>query len=223
MSSLQGYYGLTSLNSKGAAEGMEMAVYKTSRGQYTEDNLLSNASPFYATPPGQKSRSLGNGLSHENGEAVEEALVAEAGDSESERSNDKSVRRRQKSDIDPASRTSESLLKEECSGGFAGITGKGLALRPKTLSRASLATDTDSGRLNPIPMAESFMADIFSGVRKSSSTSNLQDSENSSSIWPTTKWTLKPDLQALSTAAITRPIFDGLPKPITGRRKAALD
>ncbi|PKI36685.1 hypothetical protein CRG98_042915 [Punica granatum] len=66
----------------------------------------------------------------------------------------------------------------------------------------------------------------LSSVRKSSSTSNLQDQETSSlsSIWPTPRWSMKPDLQSLSTAAITRPIFDGLPKPLTTRRnKAALD
>ncbi|KAJ8625224.1 hypothetical protein MRB53_033754 [Persea americana] len=225
MSSLQGYYGLTSSNNKGAAEGMEMTIYRGSRGRHTEDNLHSKPSPFHLPPPGWKSRSLANGLHHENGESVEEAVVAEAGDSEAERSNEKSVRRRQKADIDPAARTSELPLKKEelSSGGFSGITGKGLALRPKTMSRASLATDADSGRPNPVPMAECFTSDMFSGVRKSSSTSNLQDSDNGSSIWPTSKWTLKPDLQALSTAAITRPIFDGLPKPISGRRKAAMD
>ncbi|KAE9445270.1 hypothetical protein C3L33_22832, partial [Rhododendron williamsianum] len=70
--------------------------------------------------------------------------------------------------------------------------------------------------------------DSLNLVRKSSSTSSLQDQENglssSSSIWAPPKWNLKSDLQALSTAAITRPIFDGLPKPMTGRRnKAALD
>ncbi|TKY64146.1 hypothetical protein E2542_SST14036 [Spatholobus suberectus] len=65
----------------------------------------------------------------------------------------------------------------------------------------------------------------FSGVRKSPRTC-LQDQDNSdsSSIWPTSMWSLKPDLQAFSTATIGKPIFDGLPKPITGRRnKAALD
>ena len=51
-----------------------------------------------------------------------------------------------------------------------------------------------------------------------------QDTSGSSSIWPTSMWSLKPDLQALSSAAIGKPIFDGLPKPITGRKnKAALD
>ncbi|KAF6146578.1 hypothetical protein GIB67_008864 [Kingdonia uniflora] len=93
----------------------------------------------------------------------------------------------------------------------------------------SLTSDTDSGWSNSIPLGilDSVMADGFSKVRKSSSTSNLQDQENndsSSSIWPTSKWSLKPELQALSASSLTRPIFDGLPKPITGRRnKAALD
>ncbi|KAL2557628.1 uncharacterized protein Fot_02367 [Forsythia ovata] len=61
----------------------------------------------------------------------------------------------------------------------------------------------------------------FAAVRKSSSTSSLQDSDNctSSSVRPVPKWSLKPDFQALSTAAI----FEGLPKPMGRKNKAALD
>ncbi|OVA05745.1 Peptidoglycan-binding lysin domain [Macleaya cordata] len=114
-------------------------------------------------------------------------------------------------------------------GGFSAVTGRGLALRPKSVSRNLMAADSDISWLNPIPvgLGDSLMTDGFVAVRKSSSTSNLQDQDNngSASIWPTTRWSLKPDLQALSSAtAITRPIFDGLPKPVNGRRnKAALD
>ncbi|PQQ07962.1 Peptidoglycan-binding lysin domain [Prunus yedoensis var. nudiflora] len=105
--------------------------------------------------------------------------------------------------------------------------GQCLALRPKAANRTALGTDVEAGGMNPIPvgLGDSFITDGLSGVRKSSSTSNLQDHDSSSSafIWSTSKWSLKPDLQAFSTAAIRKPIFDGLPKPITGRRKAALD
>ncbi|KAG8382598.1 hypothetical protein BUALT_Bualt05G0094200 [Buddleja alternifolia] len=125
------------------------------------------------------------------------------------------------SDSDSSSNhTPEKLLKEENSSGSAisAITGKGLALRPKSASRnVSGGIESD--------LADSFVMDGVNGVRKSSSTSSLQDSDNGMllSIWPTSKWSLKPDFQALSTAAITRPIFDGLPKPMSRRNKAALD
>ncbi|KAH0990770.1 hypothetical protein GBA52_002253 [Prunus armeniaca] len=112
------------------------------------------------------------------------------------------------------------------SAGFSAFTGQCLALRPKAANRTALGTDVEAGGLNPIPvgLGDSFITDGLSGVRKSSSTSNLQDHDSSSSasIWSTSKWSLKPDLQVFSTAAIRKPIFDGLPKP-TGRRKAALD
>lgn len=222
MSSLQGYYGLAPLNNnKGAAEGTEMAVYKINRAQYLEDKTPSKPSPFSDSRTSRhiRSRSLTNGFLPENGEP-DGVVVADAEDSDVERSNEKSFWRRLKVDVDPASEITELLLKKDSSGGVSGITGKGLALRPKSVSRATQVADGDSGRINLIPMAESLAVDNLFGVRRSNSTSNLQDSENGR---PTSKWNLKPDLQALSTAAITRPIFDGLPKPIAGRRKAALD
>ncbi|RAL39999.1 hypothetical protein DM860_008139 [Cuscuta australis] len=119
-------------------------------------------------------------------------------------------------------------------GGFTGITpSKGLALRPNPASRTASLANGESSMINPIPfvLGDSPIADNsnLDRVRKSSSASNLQDSDSSSSsstlasLWPTSKWSLT-DFQALSTSAITRSIFDGLPKPISGRRnKAALD
>ncbi|XP_058090301.1 uncharacterized protein LOC131236842 [Magnolia sinica] len=226
MCSLQGYYGLTPSSNRGAPDGTEMAVYKTHTGFYPEDELQPKTSTTSAQPPGhRKSRSIVNGHLLENGEMAGDVQFAEAGDSDADRSNDKAVRRRQKADVDPTTRTPELLLKEDSSGGFSGITGKRLALRPKSASRTSLAADAESGRPSPIPLGDSLVANGHASVRKSSSTSSLQDSsENSSSIWPTAKWNLKPDLQALSAAAIARPIFDGFSKPITSWiNKAARD
>ncbi|PQP98333.1 uncharacterized protein Pyn_18069 [Prunus yedoensis var. nudiflora] len=84
-----------------------------------------------------------------------------------------------------------------------------LGLRPKAANRTALGTDVEAGGMNPIPvgLGDSFITDGLSGVRKSSSTSNLQDHDSSSSafIWSTSKWSLKPDLQAFSTAAIRKP------------------
>ncbi|XP_077231401.1 peptidoglycan-binding LysM domain-containing protein [Tasmannia lanceolata] len=180
MCSLQGFYGLTPQKNKGAAEGTEMAVYKTGGALYLEDADM---------PPSRhhKTRSLVNGFLQENGDLSEDC------------------------------HTPELLLKEDSGNTFSGLTGKGLALRPKSSSRTALVMDTDSGRLNPIPMGDS-ISDSLASVRKSSSTSNLLDPESGPSIWPTSRWTTKLD------PTITRPIYDGLPKPITGRRnKAALD
>ncbi|PKA48092.1 hypothetical protein AXF42_Ash015855 [Apostasia shenzhenica] len=90
--------------------------------------------------------------------------------------------------------------------------GKGLALRPKSGSRM----DVDAGSQNTTKDGDSIV-DVLVSVRRSSSTSNLIESANSPSIWSPSMWSLKPD-------AIARPIFDGLPKPVTARRyKAALD
>lgn len=210
MSSLQGYYGLKPpIDEKTLAEGFEMAVYRKA-----EDGGFSRQSLSPTNPPlslHRKSRSVANGLNGDESES------------------DKLVRRMQKYEADfSCTRTPEMMLKEDNSnsgGGFSAITGKGLALRPKAAGRTSsdAAAAEAGGGFNPIPMR---MADeSFGGVRKSSSTSSLQDQDNNGlSIWSASKWNLKADPHARSAGAITRPIFDALPKPITGRRnKAALD
>ncbi|KAG1362805.1 F-box protein [Cocos nucifera] len=211
MSSLQGYYGLTRPKSAPRPKGTEVAACKTGRSLCLENKQLPGESPI--SDPldswNRRSRSVANGFSLEDGEVVEDNIVAaEAVDnSEAERS----IRRRQKSDALPSQQMPELLL-EDGSGGFAGRTAKGLALRPKSGSR----TDMDMGRRNGVSFGDS-MAGGFSTVHKSSSTSNLQDADESSSIWSTSKWTLKPEVLA-------RPLFDGLPKPTAARRnKAARD
>ncbi|KAH7529394.1 hypothetical protein FEM48_Zijuj05G0179600 [Ziziphus jujuba var. spinosa] len=229
MSTLQKYYGLRSSYPRGAAEGTEteMAVYNAVGSEFLDDRLLPKASPFPdLVDHHRKSAKFNNGFMPENGAAADYLILSEAGDGESEKSDEKSMRRRSKAEVDFVGGTPERTLKGENSvgsGGFSGSAGK----RPKSASRSVLQSDTESAWLNPIPvgLGDSFIADGTVSVRKSSSTSSLKDQENSnsSSVWPTSRWSLKSDLQALSTAAITIPIFDGLPKPITGRRKAALD
>ncbi|KAJ4961240.1 hypothetical protein NE237_021150 [Protea cynaroides] len=227
MSTLQGYYGHKHSSNSGIAE-TEMANCKTDRARHLEDELPKTL-PFSEPSPGlhRKSRSLVFGFLPDNGEPFD-VPVMEAGDLEADRSNDKSVRRRQKAENDTTSRTREMLIKEDTTAGsgFSTTAGRGLALRPKSSSRTNLAADVESGWLNPVPvgLGDSVITNGFSGVRKSSSTSSLQDQEsNNSSNWSTSKWSLT-DLQAFSAAAITRPIFDGLPKPISGRKnKAARD
>ncbi|XP_022725682.1 uncharacterized protein LOC111282041 [Durio zibethinus] len=233
MSSLQGYYGLKPTEGKKISEGFEMSVYRKGEAHYLEDGTFLK--PSSASNPSlklhQKCRSVANGFLDENGEVVAEIMSAgEAREGEPDKSNEKLIRRRQKSEADFTAHTPERLLKEDnaSGGGFSTITAKGLALRSKAASRTNSGADAEVSGFNPTPsvLGDDCMVDGFSVVRKSSSTSSLQDqdSSNLSSLWPATKWSLKPDLQTLSTVGITRPIFDGLPKPMSGRKnKAALD
>lgn len=94
--------------------------------------------------------------------------------------------------------------------------GKGLPLRPKSGGRADTVNRSCQNFINN---RDPSMDDALLAVRKSSSTSNLTDSEScSSSIWPTSMWGLRADVLA-------RPLLDGLQMPISARRsnKAALD
>ncbi|GAV60996.1 hypothetical protein CFOL_v3_04524 [Cephalotus follicularis] len=227
MSSLQGYYGLKPNDQRNTSEGLEMAVYRKGCARYLEDGPFVDTSPT-SNPPlsrHRKSRSVTNGFVDENGDPAANLLTEEAREGDSE----KLLRRRQKSAADFTSCTPEMLLKKDNSNGsgFSAITGKGLALRNKAVSRIAFAADSEEGGLNPIPigLGDSHVVDGSSAVRKSSSTSSLQDQEASgSSLRQSSKRSLKPDLQVLSSAAVTRPIFDGLPKPLTGwRNKAAMD
>ncbi|KAK2972742.1 hypothetical protein RJ640_019390 [Escallonia rubra] len=229
MSNLQGYYGLKPADQKTVPEGFEMAVYQKGGAHYLEDEEFAKPLP-HSNPPlshHRKSKSVANGFLPENGEVANDASGAETRNGDSSKWYIKYLRRRQKSEVDFNSRTPEKMIEDNSGGGgFSAASGSGLALRPKAASR-TVSVDAEAGWQTPIPtgLGDSFVVDSSSGVRKSSSTSSLQDSESStsSSIWPTSKWSLKSDL-GLSTAAITRPIFDGLPKPITSRRnKAALD
>lgn len=228
MNSLQGYYGLKPPDDKAAPEGCEMAVYRKEGSRYLEDGPFGKPSPQMNPPLSlhRKSKSVANGFKLENGDFAN-GVSAGAGEGDSDNWISNLVRRRQKSEADFSSRTPETLLKEDTtSGGFSTIAGKGLALRPKAANRTFSGADGEGGSQNSMLTAvgEFSLIDSLSGVKKSSSTSSLQDSDNSSSIWPTVNWSLKPDLQVLSTAAITRPIFDGLPKPTTSRKnKTAVD
>lgn len=202
MSTLQTFYGLKSSNPRGTSEETELAVYRSASVGQLRDDWLPKAS------------------------------LADMGDGVGDKSDEKPVRRRQKSEVDTGAGTPERLLKEDNGGsnGFSS-TGKGLPTRAKSASRAVLFAETESGWLDSIPsipkgLGESIVTEVISGVRKSFSASCLkeQDKNNLATVWPTGKWNLKSDLQALSNAAIANPIFNGLAIPIAGlRSKAALD
>uniref|UniRef100_A0A2P2MZM3 LysM domain-containing protein n=1 Tax=Rhizophora mucronata TaxID=61149 RepID=A0A2P2MZM3_RHIMU len=232
MSSLQGYYGLTPTRQTNPYEGLEMAPFQKGDPPFVEDSQYLKPSPVSQSPLShhRKSRSL-VGFPNEDNRLIHNMHITEPRESDNEKYSDKFLRRRLKSEADFNSHSPELLMRNDDNSRDASlaITGKGLALRSKATSRNTLPlTDSGAGGLASIPIApgDSLVADNgFSGVRKSSSTSSLQDQDgNSSSLWPTSKWSLAPDLQALTAATIARPIFDGLPKPLTGRRnKAALD
>jgi len=189
MSLLQGYYGLTPPPKRDPThESTEMAVY----GKGKSVSLVDE--PWSAdTSNPNRSPTIGsvvNGESEENGD-IEMA-----------------VRRRQKAD-------GELLPREENGSALLSRAGKGLALRPKAGSR----TDMNKSHQNLIAMSEHSFDDGLQTVKKSSSTPEFQEPEsnNSSSIWSASKWSLKPE-------GFTLPLFDSIPKPISAwKNKAARD
>ncbi|CAN4090292.1 unnamed protein product [Withania somnifera] len=202
-----------------ASEGFEMAVYRKGVSHYLDYGPFVKATPHSSQPLGlhRKCRSVANDMSQNGVGSTENG---------SDRMFMKLARRRQKSEADFSSCNPEVLLKEDNSSGsgFSAAAGKGLALRPKAASRTLSRPDAEASSISPIPMLlnDSILNDSAS-VRKSSSTSSLQqesDSGTLSSLWTTSKWNLKPDFQAISTAAITKPIFDSLQKPIGSRKSS---
>ncbi|XP_047960876.1 uncharacterized protein LOC125205793 isoform X2 [Salvia hispanica] len=220
MNILRGYYGLRQPDEKASSEGLE----RNGRANYLEDGSFYTHSKHPLSHQ-RKSRSVANNLMYANGGLHNSLLSPESEDNCTNKWIEKLLGRRQKSETELASCPPEKLLKEESSSN-SGISSGGLALRSKAATRAfSGEIDADSGGLNPISLnlGESPQTDSVTVVRKSSSTSSLMDTDISalSSLWATSKWSLKPDFQALSSAAL--PIFDGLPKPMSRKNKAALD
>ncbi|KAE9588305.1 putative LysM domain-containing protein [Lupinus albus] len=228
MTILQKYYGLRSLKSTDTFEGTEMAAYTSVSSDHSSDEWLPKASPIldFQSDNYPKSTNLVYDLLTGNNEVPEYVPLSEIGDVGGEKSDEKSVRRRQKAEVDGGDGSPERILKEGNSSGSSNgfsSTGKPLSGRTKSASRAVLFPESESGWLDSIAvgLGESILTNGFSGVRKSSSAMSLREQErnNSATVWPP-RWSLKPDLQA----AISKPIFDGLPIPITARRgKTALD
>lgn len=219
MHSLQGYYHLNSPDEENGPKGCETAVYQRGGSHYPEDGPFDNPSSCMTSSLSihKKSNSIANGFKQENG-VLNGVSVPES---------DNLARRRPKSETDFTSCAPEKLLKEDPNNnGFSVLAGKGLALRPKAATRTVSGADLETVAQDCVSTAvgDFSLLNSLTGVKKSYSTPSLQDSDNSSSIWPIVNWSLKQEFQALSTAAVARPIFDGLPKPVTGRRnKTAVD
>ncbi|XP_042065986.1 uncharacterized protein LOC121809431 [Salvia splendens] len=220
MNSLRGYYGLRQPDEKASSGGLD----PNGGAKYLEDGSFYTPSKHPLSHQ-RKSRSVANNLMYANGGLHDPLLSPESEDSGTNKWIEKLLGRRQMSETGLTSCPPEKLLKEESSSS-SGISSGGLALRSKAASRAfSGGVDAELGGMTPIPLdlGESPQTDPVNGVRKSSSTSSLMDTDISalSLLWPTSTWSLKPDFQALSSAAM--PIFDGLPKPMSRKNKAALD
>lgn len=197
MNMLQNYYGLM-INHGQAVEGTEMVLYRTEKSHSPGNGSLDKPSPIFDShqPRGHRHGNIANNLLLENVATAEE-----------------SAWRRQKAELDSVGATPKKLLRQENgSSGFTAITGKGLAQRPKSGSRTNLVIDPETGLFSSVQVGtgDSTTADGFTGVNKSPSTPALQYHDANNSGWPTSKWHLKSDLQALSSAAIARPLFDGL-------------
>ncbi|AES76360.1 putative LysM domain-containing protein [Medicago truncatula] len=215
MTILQKYYGLDSSNSRDTSGETELAMYTSSTSDHSRDDWLPKPSPI--PNHHSKSTNLPFDLLTGNDEVSDYMCFTDISDGGGDRSDEKSVRRRQKADVDNGGTTPERLFKEgNNSNGSNGSSsnGKTFSMRPKSASRASLFPESsDSGWLDSISvgLGDSIFVDGLSGVRKSSSASSLREQEkynSAATAWPT----------------ISKPIFDGLPIPITGRRsKTALD
>ncbi|XP_022991487.1 uncharacterized protein LOC111488087 isoform X2 [Cucurbita maxima] len=181
----------------------------------------------------RKSRSFADGFHFENVEFTD-IISAPYGAIDSTKGSEKLVRRRQKSMADFSIAADSVLNKTYISNGESfSMTTKNLDVRLDRGSRINATSNgvTEVSKLTPILTDDvgggSFMGSsngMMIGGRRSSSTCNLQDTEkgnSSSSMW-STSWSLKTDLQALSTAMVTKSIFDGLPRSTT-RYKASMD
>ncbi|KAJ9553953.1 hypothetical protein OSB04_017998 [Centaurea solstitialis] len=234
MDALRNYYGLKPKNQNGIGERSRMDGHQKG-GPFSSEYGPKPSSQSSCPPHGlhRKCRSLAHELSETN---INGDLLAANGKQPEPDSWYDTLIRRRRSEFDLKNHTPEMMLKpadtSNNSSAFSAAAGKGLALRPKAANRTSDAEVAQTAAI-PVKLGESVVIESNGGVKKSSSTPSFYDvyssnnssncTTTSSSIWPTSMLNLTADLQA-STAAITRPIFDGLPKPMSGRKnKAAID
>ncbi|XP_076952714.1 uncharacterized protein LOC143626535 [Bidens hawaiensis] len=226
MNALRDYYGLKPTSQNGTNGRLGPNPYQKA-GSFNIEN--GSKPPQSSHPPlglHRKCKSLANGLS-ENGDASN-GPVSNGKKPDSSTWYDKLMRRRL-SEVDLQTHTPEMLLKPDTTNtasAFSAAAGKGLALRPKAASKTVSDSDSDASGVKKSSSSPSFYDSYNNSSNgngnSSSSNNNNNNGSSISSIWPTSVLNLTVD--ALSTAAITRPIFDGLPKPISGRKnKAAID
>jgi hypothetical protein len=143
---------------------------------------------FEPHPGVHRKDSLSDGFSVTNGDPTREVDDSE-----------KPIRRRQKAD-------NELTAKDNGGCGLPVRAGQRLALRPKYGNRPEM----NSSQQDLVAAGMLSYMDELQSVRKSSSTPEFQDADNSSitSVWLST-WSLKPGAFTLPL-----PLFDGIPKPL---------
>lgn len=211
----------------------EVTAYRKGESDHLAPDPLMTSSSNPPRSRHRKSRSFANGFLFENVEFTD-IVTVNNGATDTIKGGEKLVRRRLKSMADFSTATESLFNKTNTSSNgnseCLSTTRKSLDVRLKGAARinSSNGVTTEVGKLTSIILddtGDSFMANGISGGRRSSSTCNFQEAEknSSSSMWSTSSWSLKTDLQALSSAVVTKSIFDGLPKATTTRYKASID
>ncbi|XP_019454279.1 PREDICTED: uncharacterized protein LOC109355531 isoform X2 [Lupinus angustifolius] len=163
-----GYYG-TKPTMKKSISVFDMAMYRKRAYNSSENGSQTATSPRTLSRH-QKSRSLASAIFED---ILQSSDDVEARDDESDKWNDTFV-----NNIKDAPEKLLAPQDNRTSGRFSSSkTGKSLALRQKSGSRTVITTDSKSSSINPllIRLGSAFALDGQSGVRKSSSTSCLQD------------------------------------------------
>uniref|UniRef100_A0A0A9GW47 LysM domain-containing protein n=1 Tax=Arundo donax TaxID=35708 RepID=A0A0A9GW47_ARUDO len=199
MSTLQRYYGLTSQKGNTMDCSTEMSVYgKGSFQSIGSEALLSSSERRWDCEEPV------NGFSATNGATGTKSAGA------NKPKQDGSMRRRQKVEADGLSNTTDTQ------DDFLSDPIKVIkSLLPRPISGTRLNMDTSS----PDSTQKSNISFLngFKSVRKSPSAPNFADAENGISMWSSSTWTFNHE-------SFTRPLLDGLPKPVSARRtKTALD
>uniref|UniRef100_A0A0A9FVS6 Uncharacterized protein n=1 Tax=Arundo donax TaxID=35708 RepID=A0A0A9FVS6_ARUDO len=146
-----------------------------------------------------------NGFSATNGAAGTKSAGA------NKPKQDGSMRRRQKVEADGLSSNTTDSQDDFLADPIKVIK----SLLPRPISSIRLNMDTSS----PDSTQKSNMSFLngFKSVQKSPSAPNFADAENGVSMWSSSTWTFNHE-------CFTRPLLDGLPKPVSGwRTKTALD
>ncbi|CAM8918626.1 unnamed protein product [Rhodiola kirilowii] len=212
MSHLQNYYSLKSTSPKVGSDVLEMKF--ADLGILGDDIKAGGSFPSRPVSNGHhKTRSLGNGFL--SGKAIKDFPTAEAADWGNGGFDEQLFHNWEKTETDmlPCTPTPEKILKTHAGSGsssFSPITGKGLALRPKSASRTNLAADAESGS-GMLTSTTSGMSDLFAGDDE------IDNGGNSVPIWSNTRWSLKPEILSIPTPSIPKPLLNGL------RNKAAKD
>nr|CAB3469122.1 unnamed protein product [Digitaria exilis] len=200
MSTLQRYYGISSQKENTMDCSTEMSVYHKSSFQSSLGETLLSSSA--ALDRSWEFEEQVNGFSSANG------AHGNRSNGVSKPKQDASMRRRQKLEAESNSTNAQD--------DFLADPIKAIkSLLPRPISSIRVNMDTggpDSSQNSNI----SFLSG-FKYVRKSPSIPSLSDAENGASSWSGSKWTFNHE-------SFTRPLLDGLPKPVSARRmKTALD